>query len=230
MPVVPQVDHLYGATLMVGMFGDTEWVKFENYPIPSLFIVRFQFRDGTNHWAADFSIAVSKSGTPKLFQVTVLGTLEDGLHLPRITQEHFHEINGVERWQLKIIEQHRFDLLEMAIALAITMQGPKSKGGERIWASKEGSLTVIELKEVTRQIHRRISQRITPEFLQDVANIYTDAVLKKENPIEAIAERFHCAHRTAQEYATKARKEKRLPPTTPGKVTVRKPRKRRSDH
>lgn len=224
MPVVPQVDQLNGATLMVG---DPEWVKFENYPIPSSFIVRFHFRDGKNHWAADFSIAVSENGTPKLFQVTVLATLDDGLHLPRITRENFREINGVERWQLKIIEQHRFDLLEMAIALAITMQGPKSNGGERIWTSKEGSLTAIELKEVTSQIHKRIRQRITPEFLQDVANIYTNAVLKKENPIEAIAERFQCAHRTAQEYATKARKEKRLPPTSPGKVTVKKPPKRK---
>ena len=219
MPVVPLVKQLNGATLMVG---ETKWVKFENYPIPSSFRVRFQFGNGTHRWVADFSIEVSKHGTPTLAQVTVFGTPQDDFPIVRITSGHIPESHGVERWQLKIIEQHRFELLEMAIALAISMQGPNSKEGEQQWTSMEGSLTAIELKEVTRQIHRRIRQRITPEFLQSVANTYTRAALKNKNPIEAIAERFQCAHRTAQEYATKARQLDLLPPTSSGKVTVKK--------
>jgi hypothetical protein len=107
----------------------------------------------------------------------------------------------------------------MAIALAITMQGPNSQEAERQWTSKEGSLTALELKEVTRQIRKRIRQRITPEFLQSVADTYVRAGLKKENSIEAVAEHFQCARRTAQEYVTKARQLNLLPPTTPGKPT-----------
>ena len=218
--VVSFVPQLENADLKIG--ADTRWVKFEDYPIPSLFKVRFQFRDGTHRWAAFFEIVVSRQGTPTLLQVTVLGTSGDDFPISQITHEgpyHKSQI-GVERWQLKIIQQHRFELLEMAIALAITMQGPNSKEDERQWTSKEGSLTAIELKEVTRHIRKRIRQRITPEFLQSVADTYTRAGRKKENPIDAIAERFQCARRTAQEYATKARKLNFLPPTAPGKVTV----------
>jgi len=245
---VPQLEN---ADLKIG--ADTRWVKFESYPIPSLFDVRFQFRDGIDRWAAFLSIAVSMQGTPTLLQVTVLGTAGDDFPISRITNEGtYHKSHiGVERWQLKIIEQHRFDLLEMAIALAITMQGPNSKEGEEQWTSIEGSLTAIELKEITRQIRKRMRQRITPEFLQSVADTYTRAVLNKENPIEAIAEHFQCARRTAQEYATKARQQNFLPliipgqvavykklrtypsfapaPTTPGKATIEKPTKRKSD-
>lgn len=216
---MPQLEN---ADLKIG--ADTRWVKFENYPIPSLFNVRFQFRDGTHRWSAFLEIAMSRQGTPTLLQVTVLGTSGDEFPIVRITNEGpYHKPQyGVERWQLKLVEQHRFELLEMAIALAITMQGPNSKEGEEQWTSIEGSLTAIELKEVTRQIRKRMRQRITPEFLQSVADTYVRAALKKENPIEAIAEHFQCARRTAQEYATKARQLNLLPPIIPGQVTVYK--------
>lgn len=220
--VASSVPQLENADLKVG--ADTRWVKFENYPIPSLFNVRFQFRDGTHRWAAFFEIGVSKQGTPTLLQVTVSGTSGDEFPISRITNEGpYHKPQyGVERWQLKLIEQHRFELLEMAIALAITMQGPNSKEDEQQWTSIEGSLSAIELKEITRQIRKRIRQRITPEFLQSVADTYTRAVLKKENPTEAVAEHFQCARRTAQEYVTKARQLTLLPPIIPGQVTVYK--------
>ena len=44
---------------------------------------------------------------------------------------------------------------------------------------------------------------------------------------EALMRRYKCKHRTASEYATKAREIGLLPPTEPGKVTVNKPKARK---
>ena len=215
-----EVPNLERATLD---FGDTPWVKFENYPIPSSFEVRFGFKDGSNYWGTNFSIRISEHGTPKLLQVTVLGSVDiytDALVTDLLENEN--EFHGVDRWQLKVIEQYRFQLLEIAIAAAIHLQGPTPKDGEPWWVGIGGSLNAIELKMITAQIHKRIGQKITPEFLKGVADIYTKAGERNEKPIRAIAERFQCSHRTAQEYASKARGLNLLPPTTQGKVTVEK--------
>jgi hypothetical protein len=207
-----------------------KWGKFENYVIPTSFNVRFRFKDGSEHWGAEFAIGMSENETPTLHHVTVYGNVDTNSD-PQMAvvdwRTNKKDLRGVNRWQLKFIEQHRFQLLEMALATAIHLQVPNLNLIDDIseWKNIEGSLDAVELKKITLQIHKRIRQKINRDFLQSVADIYTNAVLEKENPIEAIAERFHCAHRTAQEYATKARDEELLPRTTRGKVTVKKPQK-----
>ena len=84
-----------------------------------------------------------------------------------------------------------------------------------------------EIKTLLKDIDRKIRQKITPDFLAEVARIYTEAGLRGERPIKAIEEFYKCSYRTAQDYATKAREQKLLPETTPGKVTVKKPRARK---
>lgn len=210
-------------------FDAAKWGKFEEYVIPRSFTIRFRFKDGPNYWGAEFAIGMSEYGTPTLHQVTIDGNWHI-LSGPRFPSADWRtknkEIRGVNRWQLKFIEQHRFQLLEMALAAAIHLHVPNMSDENPEWSNIEASLGADELRKITKRIHKRIRQKITPEFLETVAAIYTDAVLKKENPIEAIAERLKCAHRTAQEYATKARGRNLLPPTSPGKVTVKKSPKR----
>ena len=84
-----------------------------------------------------------------------------------------------------------------------------------------------EIKTLLKDIDKKIRQKITPDFLAEVARIYTEAGLRGERPIKAIEEFYKCSYRTAQDYATKARELKLLPETTPGKVTVKKPRARK---
>ena len=84
-----------------------------------------------------------------------------------------------------------------------------------------------EIKELLKEIDTRIRKRITPDFLKEVARIYTEAGLRGENPVKAVSELYKCKPRTASEWATKARKLKLLPETSPGKVTVKKQTKRK---
>jgi len=141
------------------------------------------------------------------------------------------EADSVERWQLKIIEQFRFQLLELGIRLAVELGNPMKKQSpdgewQLVYMPRE-PFTETEIKKLLKDIDKKIRQKITPDFLVEVARIYTDAGLRGERPIKAIEEFYKCSHRTAQDYATKAREQKLLPETTPGKVTVRKPRARK---
>jgi hypothetical protein len=138
------------------------------------------------------------------------------------------EPESVERWQLKIVEQFRFQLLELGIRLAIELGQPMKKktpgGGWELFYVNREPFSESEIKKLLKDIDKKIRQKITPDFLAEVARIYTDAGIRGERPIKAIQEFYKCSYRTAQDYATKARELKLLPETTPGKVTVKKPR------
>lgn len=155
-----------------------------------------------------------------------------------VTKEEMEEFNrlqpeadSVERWQLKLVEQFRFQLLELGIRLAIELGNPMKKQSpdgewQLIYMPRE-PFSESEIKTLLKDIDKKIRQKITPDFLKEVARIYTEAGLRGERPIKAIEEFYKCSYRTAQDYATKAREQKLLPETTPGKVTVKKPRARK---
>jgi hypothetical protein len=149
--------------------------------------------------------------------------------------EEFERLNpeaeSVERWQLKVVEQFRFQLLELGIRLAIELGQPmkrKSRDGgwEILYVNRE-PFSESEIKKLLKDIDKKIRQKITPELLAEVARIYTEAGLRGERPIKAVEEFYKCSYRTAQDYATKARALKLLPDTTPGKITVKKTTKRK---
>jgi hypothetical protein len=136
------------------------------------------------------------------------------------------EPESVERWQLKVVEQYRFQLLELGIANALKLGEPtfmKFPSGEvrRHW-DPIPPLTGKEIKQLQKEIDTKIRQKITPDLLAQVAELYTRAGLQGEKPIKAIQEFYKCSYRTAQDYATKARRAKLLPETDPGVVTVTK--------
>lgn len=181
-------------------------------------------------WTANFYLAISDGGTPTLMNVLVTG-MEKHFH-PSMEAAGVNRRNGriilntgltresVERWQLKFVEQYRFQMLELSLWLAISSVTPIHDGNQTYWDFSEKKFSVDEMKEISKSIGKRIRQKVTPDFLKEVAEIYTRAVLRGDNPIEALIQQYNCAHRTASEYATKARTMKFLPPTSPGRVTV----------
>lgn len=239
--------------------GRSEPTKMGEYVIAKRFSTLFRFQDGEKTWSADFSITVSDLGTPKLTGVMITGSrLPHPSPLPEkiYTKENAHELveitegkrrlysdeelekharltpeaDSVERWQIKVIEQYRFQLLEIAIRLAVEMGEPSylnyPSGIDRWWAPI-APLGAKEIKALQKTIDKRLRKKITPELLRKVAEIYTEAGLRNEKPVKAVQEFYKCAYRTAQDYVTYARQQGFLPPTTPGKVTVRKTQKRK---
>jgi len=237
--------------------------EFEGHRIPKVFEAWFEFQDKVprRRWNAYFEVSISKNGTPTLNEVRLLGSWDISTGYGKEYRDLNRDLNGiipnpnfgkpssnddpeeifllnrgsVERWQIKFIEQYRFQLLELSIQMAITStkdtlitnEDSEGRGDFRIWDESNNEFSEREIKAMSKVIGRRIRQKITPEFLLEVTEIYTKAALAGEPPTKAIQEKFKVSHRTASDYASKARKEGFLPDTEPGIVTVRKPSKKK---
>lgn len=209
-------------------YGDTPWVQFGDHWIPKLFEMSFQFRDGANRWGSKFEISMNDDGTPTLLQVAILGRVNRSTDtVIKVVSEDEDKLEGVQRWQMKVVEKYQFQLLAMSVEFALHRSPPSPKEGEPYSAGVGDSviLSEIELQKLYKKIGEKVRQRVSYDFLLEVADIYTSAGNRNENPIMAIVEQKKCSHRRAQQYAAMAREKELLPPTTPGKVTV-KPLKR----
>ena len=184
--------------------GRSEPTKMGEYVIAKSFTAFFRFKDGEKTWGADFNVTISDLGTPKLTGVNIFGSRaphpkpltktyskENKEELKGISQgkrktftdkelEEYRrltpEADSVERWQIKVIEQYRFQLLELAIRLAIEMGEPgylDYPSGIDRWWSPIAPLGTKEIKELQKKIDKRLRQKITPELLRKVAEIYT---------------------------------------------------------
>ncbi len=228
--------------------GQSEPTYLGKHIVPKTFDTIFMFKEKDDKdWTVIFTVCVSELGTPSLDSVTIR--------------------NGVDRWKLKLIEQYRYTLLEMALKIVVKTRTPRfmleseysplavavmramaKLGVEssnpvemelpthlkgvptkfvRYWDGKADPLTRSELSDLTKTINTTLRKQITPEYLQHIADVYTQAVQNGRNPIQAIMDSERVKHRTASDYATKARKLGLLPETTPGVVTIETPKRKK---
>jgi hypothetical protein len=98
--------------------GQSEPVVFGEYVAPESFLALFTFRDERDgkEWDLTFTVKVSELGTPKLFSVEILGN--------RSARDPGRDRDGVDRWQLKVVEQYRAQLLNLALRLSIETVWP----------------------------------------------------------------------------------------------------------
>ena len=239
--------------------GASEPTEIGGQVIPKKFTAIFHFKDKEPNktWWTFFQISISDLGTPKLMSVEISGSVRTNpIALKReFNKDNFDELEAilrgekkmhsdedlqkfkdasyepesVERWQIKLIEQYRFQLFEMGIRLGYQFGNPwvgkDEQGNERYFWIESKYITDNELKKFQKEIGTRIRKKITPDFLKEVAKIYTEAGLRGEYPTKAVQEFYKVARRTAEDYVRDARKLKFLPPVTePGKMSIRKPR------
>jgi hypothetical protein len=237
--------------------GQSEPTVLGKFVVPKTFLAVFMFKDYDKEtkawlkgddWIVTFSVSISDLGTPVL----------DGLEISR----------NVSRWKIKLIEQYRYTLLELALQIVVKTLTPSYRdANERLfndkyyekllqdgkveltannweeylnkeprtepveivrwWDGNAKPLSSIELRELKITVNTKLRKKITPEYLQHIATIYTQAELDGKKPVIAIMESERVEHRTASDYATKARKLGLLPETTPGVVTIEKPKKKK---
>jgi hypothetical protein len=161
---------------------------------------------------------------------------------PRYTEEELERIeflrktapepDSVHRWQLKRIEQYRFQLFELGVRLAYSYEPPRMtkfpSGTIKLAWLDPKQFSSEELKELQKEISKKIRKKITPDFLQEVAKIYSEAQERGEFPTKAVAEFYKCKTRTAEDYVKFARENKFLPPVKPipKAVSKTKPKKK----
>jgi len=210
--------------------------KFNGMPIWGSYHVDVRLQASDREWTIGLMIRVSDLGTPTLNSLDIrsgmrslaenksapfiMSYLEEkqkkGANLDDIIGElgilgsAYYELDfpSVERWQIKFVEQNRHTLMQMAI-----VQGLKD-------CTLELGLDLETINE--RIIDSKIRQKITPDFLKQIAFFYENAASNGENPIKNIEILFQASERTVQNWATQARAQGFLPPTTQGKVTTKK--------
>ncbi len=237
--------------------GQSEPTLLGKFVVPKTFKSVFMFKEYDKEtkawlkgddWLVTFSVSISDLGTPVL----------DGLDISK----------NVTRWKIKLIEQYRYTLLELALQIVVKTLTPTYRdANERVfndkyyekllkdgqielnasnwdeylnrepqtepvnlvrwWNSTSEPLGAIELRELKSTINTRLRKQLTPEYLQSIATIYVQAVKDGKKPIQAIMESERVEHRTASDYATKARKLGLLPDTKPGVVTIEKPKRKK---
>lgn len=179
----------------------------------------------SREWDLYLDVTVSELGTPELASVLVKGSRSTNLLQPKRS--------GVERWQLKVAEQYRAQLLTLALRVAVETRWPTvTLEGERadfvrFWDGNPKPLNAQELKALQKLIGEKIRQKITGEVLAEVARIYTsEAEALGGKPVKAVQDHFGGSYRSAQDYVRKARQEGYLPKTTRGKVTTKHTREK----
>jgi hypothetical protein len=238
--------------------GESEPTTLGKFVVPKTFKAIFLFKDfdkatkrwvDGDDWIAFFSVSISDLGTPSL----------DGLEITK----------NVTRWKIKLIEQYRYTLLELALQIVVKTRTPSFRdANERLfnerlfydkllkdgsisltaenwdeyinkeprtepislvrwWTGNSDPLSAIELRELRDTVNTKLRKKITPEYLQHIATIYTQAVKDGRKPIQVIMDSERVEHRTASDYASKARKLGLLPETKPGVVTIDKPTKKK---
>jgi len=106
--------------------GQSEPISLNERIIPESFKAFFHFKDKSKTWRIEFFIHIL-DGTPILKQVSTTGSVPiDVIDIegnPGTSYEDT-EAETVTRWQLKIVEQYRYPLLELGVELAITTRWP----------------------------------------------------------------------------------------------------------
>lgn len=140
--------------------GQSEPVTFNDRIIPESFITYLQFKDKSKTWLVEFNIEITKSGSPVLKSVTTHGSkLKDG------------ETDTVQRWQLKLVEQYRHQLLVLAVEMAVVMTVPTvmlkqeatPENMALIRASNTGMAHTDLSKFSPRTLNLFVKQNATPE-------------------------------------------------------------------
>jgi len=101
--------------------GQSEPVKFGERIIPETFTAFYHFKDKSKRWLVEFNIKITTGSTPVLTSVTTYGA--ESIEVIG-NKSNYLERDTVHRWQLKVLEQFRYQLLELGLELAITTRWP----------------------------------------------------------------------------------------------------------
>lgn len=128
--------------------GQSEPVTFGDYVAPESFLTFFTFLDEREgkEWDLTFTVKVSELGTPKLFSVEILGN--------RSSKDSPTDRDGVERWQLKVVEQYRAQLLNLALRLSIDSVWPT------VMLRREYSAENVALIRAMTKVHGKPNEKV----------------------------------------------------------------------
>jgi hypothetical protein len=224
--------------------GDSEPVEFGKFIVPKTFRAIYLFTDRKDEkWIVTMTVSISDLGTPVLDSVEISGNVTRTKL--KIVEEYRYlllELSlkiAIKTRVPQVMLESEYSAETVAIVRALSNAGVPNNNPivmditeldslpvkfVRYWDGRAEPLTRAELQELNKTINTALRRSITPEYLQHIANIYTQAVLEGKNPIQTIMDSERVKHRTASDYATRARAKNLLPDTAPGVVTIETPK------
>lgn len=230
--------------------GDSEPIMFGKFVAPQSFRTIYMFKDNQSErrvepkdWTLIMTVSISELGTPVL----------DGVEITRdVTRSKLKTVEeyryllldlalkiAIKTRSPQVMLESEYSLEAVALSRALSKLGAPNNNPivmdirdldsepvkfVRYWDGKSEPLTRSELQELNKTINTALKRRITPEYLQHIATIYTQAVIDGRNPVLAVMDSEHVQHRTASNYASRARDIGLLPKTERGVVTIDKPK------
>jgi hypothetical protein len=192
-------------------------VKFEKFQLPKAFYAEFSLIDWGSkpktakgdatysRWFVGLAIELTDHGTPDLLELNIKGSANED------DSEHFRtgfyvgfarDARPVAKWQTDFVNQNlnQFTLRAMVEAVSYLK---KSKGGWE-YHRRESLISDSTQKELGRSIDQRLRQTLTPDFIAEVAYIYSHAKLAGTHPTRFVMEHFEVTRITASRWVRKA--------------------------
>lgn len=146
-------------------------------------------------WAVELMFRVDRETKEIHFSSIWSGDEDADLAIARLTQ-----IRPIAWWKRHALFRLKF---EEASAALNSQEIPPDEDAAN-W------FTYRKLQEVIGVPVNRKSNRVGPNLLQEVADVYRAAVAAENNPTQAVADHFHKSHSTAANWVMRARKDKYL--------------------
>lgn len=219
------------ATINLGGFSGAI-VKFERFQLPKVFTAEFALVDWGSmkknpkgeptylHWFVIPTFELTDYGTPELLRLVLKGSASQNYH------EHFKtgfyegitpDARPIAKWQTDFINQNlnQFTLRAMVEAVSFLEKGD---GDTWRYHRRESLISDSSQKEFTHAMDHRLRQSLTPEFITEVAFIYSQAKLAGTHPTRYVMQHYKVARITASRWVRQAVDLKLLPePESQGK-------------
>ena len=199
-------------------------VRFEKFELPKAFYAEFSLIDwgsklkttngGATYskWFVGLAIEVTGYGTPELLELKIKGSATQD------DSEHFRTgfyvglakaARPVAKWQTDFVNQNLNQFTLRAMVEAVSFLKKSKTGWE--YHRRESLISDAIQRELARSIDERLRQTLTPDFIAEVAYIYSQAKLAGTHPTRFVMEHFEISRITASRWVRKAVDLKMLP-------------------
>ena len=199
-------------------------VKYESFKLPKAFYVEFSLidwaskkptRDGNviySKWFVGLVLELTEFGTPELLELQIKGSAKDdgGENFRTGFYKGFTKnARPVAKWQTDFVNQNLNQFILRAMVEAIC----SLKKGKIGWEyHRRGNLiSESESKNVQKTIDKRLRETRKPEFIAEVAAVYSQAKISGIHPTRFVMDYYETSRITASRWVRRAVDLKLLP-------------------
>jgi hypothetical protein len=219
MPKPPATyDGFEGCTIEISPWSSSS-VGFQGLELPKVYIAQFSLIDpfiskGKSkkaRWFVDLVVELTDFATPELLEYRVKGTT---LEYEKNQESNFYvgyapDARAIQSWQSIFVSNN---LKQFLLRAGIHVVQSTRKNGKGWTINHHADLvSKADIQEIKVALDNRLHQRLTPDFLREVATIYSQAVELDLQPTKYLMNHFKIPRATASRWVRGARNNNFLP-------------------